>query len=358
MKKLLSLAIGLILVVALSACGGGDGDDESPAGEPASSGTGTFTFASYGGATQDNVNDVFLNPYAEENGIEIVNDGVDFAKLYSMVDSGNVTWDLAEVDGYFAIQACEDGKLEKLSDEVMEAIEAAGLPESAYSDCHVSPWYYSWILAYNGDLDQAPTSWDALLDQDTWPGKRTLWSVDQVGIFEGASLAAGVTADDLYPIDFGRMFGGLDEIKPDIIFTESLVDQVQQVFTGQATMGILAASRALDAKNAGEPIEILWDQQILSGDPYVVPKGAPNAQQAMEVLVEMLDTNKLVEFAQANGYGPSGSVGQEALAEAVPNCEEITTCPQYLESSFELSDQWWQENREEATERWEEWVGA
>lgn len=344
------------LTVGLAACGGGGSGDS--ANGASGSGSDSITFSSFGGATTDNVNSIYLEPFAKERDLQVLNDTVDFGKIYAMAKNNNVTWDVVQGDGYFARQACDDGVLEPLTPEVMKAIKEAGLPPETYSKCHVQPWSYSWVLAYNTDLEPAPDSWAALTDTETYPGGRSLWSVDQVGIFEAAELAAGTKPDDIYPIDFDTMFGSLDKIKDDIVYSESLVDQSKAIISGRAAMGVLTSSRALEPQEAGEPIGIRWDQQILTGDTFFVPKDAPNVDAAMDFLVEMLDTDKLVEFAIANGYGPNGTVAQKALAEKDPNCENITTCPKYLESAIRLSDKWWQEHREEATNRWQKWVGA
>lgn len=349
MKLLMPLAV-LGSVLALAACGGSESSSDS-------GGTGTLTLSSFGGATTDNLNEIYLKDFAEEKDLEVLNDTVDFGKIYSMVEADNVTWDVVQGDGYFARKACRDGVLEPLSEEVLQAAKDAGLPEDTYGKCHIQPWSYSWVLAYSTKLPQKPDSWSALTDTETYPGKRSLWSVDQVGIFEGAEMAAGVADADIYPIDFDTVFGELDKIKDDILFTESLVDQSEAIVSGKASMGILTSSRAREAADEGEPIDIRWEQQVLTGDTFFVPKGSPNASVAMEFLAEMLNTDKLVEFAQANGYGPNGTVAQEALKE-LPSCDGITTCPKYLPTAIRLSDEWWDTHREEATDRWKEWLGA
>jgi putative spermidine/putrescine transport system substrate-binding protein len=358
MRSLLVALATAICAVVLGACGGGGDDKDSSGSGDSGSATGTITFSSFGGATTDNVNDIYLDPFAEERGLDVLNDTVDYGKLYSMVQNDNVTWDVVQGDGYFAKQACADGILEPLSDEVLQAVKDAGLPKDSYGKCYIQPWSYSWVLAYSTDLDPAPTSWAALTDPETYPGGRTLWSVDQLGIFEAAEMAAGTPKADIYPIDFDVVFSQLDKIKDDVVYTESLVDQAQEIISGRASMGILTSSRALEAEEAGEPIAIRWEDQVLTGDTFFVPKGTPNVDAAMAFMADMLDTDKLVKFAIANGYGPNGTAAQAALAEELPDCKNITTCEAYRDSAVRLDDDWWFQHREEATKQWEDWVGA
>ena len=352
------LGLCCAMALALAACGDDNGSDDAGGSADAPKGTGSITLAGFGGTTQKALDEVFLRPFAKEKGLRPLDDAVDYAKLYSMVDSGNVTWDLVVADGWFAKQACDEGKAEPLTDVVKEAIEKAGLPEEYYGDCYIEPWSYSWVLAWRTDkIKQAPQSWAAFTDPGKFPGKRTAWSFDQVGLLEAATLAAGKSRDEVYPIEFDTVFGELDKIKKDIAFNESLQGQVTDLVSGRVTIGPITANRAVDAKAAGEPVDFRWEDQILTGEPYFVPKGSPNKDAAMELLASLLDTDKALEFAEKNKYGANGSVAQEALADK-PWCNTVTTCPEHLETAFRFSDDWWSENRKEVEREWKSWLGA
>jgi putative spermidine/putrescine transport system substrate-binding protein len=358
----LMLAMCCAVAVVVAGCGGSESTSDSStqaaadSAEPAK-GTGTLTLAGFGGTTQKALDKIFLQPFAEEKGLRPLDDAVDYGKLYSMVDAGKVTWDVAIADGWFARQACDEGKAEKLTDVVKQAIERAGLPEGSYNDCYIQPWSYSWVLAYSTDLAKKPTSWAAFTDTANYPGERTAWSFDQVGLYEAATLAAGKSVDEVYPLDFKTVFANLDKIKGKIAFSESLQQQITDLVTGRAKIGLVTANRAYDAKAAGEKVDFMWDQQILTGEPYFVPKGSPNKDAAMEFLASLLETDKLLAFAKANKYGPNGSVAQEELAKQ-SWCEQVTTCPSHLPTALKFSDDWWADNRKEAERQWKSWLGA
>ncbi len=356
----LILALGSCLAAgALVGCGGDgrSGSESAGSDAKASTGTGSLTLAGFGGTTQKALDKIFLQPFTEEKGLRPIDDSVDYAKLYSMVDAGKVDWDVVVADGWFARQACTDGKAEPLTDVVKQAIEKAGLPKTAYGDCYIQPWSYSWVLAWNTDLPTAPTSWAALTDTAKFPGERTAWSFDQVGLYEAAELAAGSDPADLYPIDYDTVFGELDKIKGKVAFSESLQQQVTDLVTGRAKIGLITANRAVDAKAAGEKVDFRWEQQILTGEPYLVPKGSPNKDAAMEFLASMLETDKLLAFAKENKYGPNGTTAQAELKDQ-PWCETVTTCPTHLPEAVQFSDDWWAQNRDEATKKWKSWLGA
>ncbi len=361
LRRLLIVALCCGVTASVAACGSSDSDKGSGTtaakAEKAEKGTGSLTLAAFGGTTQKSLDKIFLQPFTQEKGLKALDDSMDYGKLYSMVDAGRVTWDVTVADGWFARQACEEGKAEPLTDAVKDAIKRAGLPESNYGECHIEPWSYSWVLAYRTDLPKKPTSWAAFTDIAGYPGDRTAWSYDQVGLFEAASLAAGTAPDDIYPIDHKTVFSELDKIKGKVAFTDSLQQQITDLVTGRAKIGLVTSNRAVDAKAAGEKVDFTWEQQILAGEPYFVPKGSPNKEAAMEFLITMLDTDKALAFAEANKYGPNGTVAQAELKDK-PWCDTVTTCPDHLPSSIRLSDDWWAENRKEATKEWKSWLGS
>ena len=166
---------------------------------------------------------------------------------------------------------------------------------------------------------------------------------------------AGAPTSDPYPIDIQASLDQYDRIRDDIIFTDSFSQQTQQLVSGAVTMGITPHSRTLDAKNAGEPVDVVWDGQVVVGDAFWVPKDAPNEDAAMAALASFLNTDRLVEFAKVHKYGPNGEVAREAdhRPARVP---EINTCGDKLENAIQVNDTWWKDNREEITAAWEQWL--
>ena len=128
-------AVAAVALVTLSTgCGSGSGSG---------SGSGaTLTFVSTGGAFQDHQNDAWLKPYTAKTGTKFRNDGpTNGAKLKTMVESGNITWDILDQFPSFAMQYC--GKyLEKLDFSI---IDRSAYPPNVVSDCAV-PAYFSTTM--------------------------------------------------------------------------------------------------------------------------------------------------------------------------------------------------------------------
>ncbi|NBS01447.1 MAG: ABC transporter substrate-binding protein, partial [Rhizobiales bacterium] len=70
----------------------------------------------FGGGFQDNARKHLFQGYATEKGVKVTDDvyNGEMAKLYSMVKSGDITFDVIMVEAPEMVRACEDGVLEKL----------------------------------------------------------------------------------------------------------------------------------------------------------------------------------------------------------------------------------------------------
>lgn len=143
----------------------------------------------------------------------MVQDGpTDYGKLKAMVESGNVQWDVVDVEADFALRAAAEGLLEPLDFKV---IQRDKIDPRFVSDYGVGSFFFSFVLGYNeGKLGAAkPQDWTALFDTKTYPGKRALYKWPSPGVLELALLADGVAADKLYPLDLDRAFKKLDTIR-------------------------------------------------------------------------------------------------------------------------------------------------
>src|SRR5690625_6100755 len=145
------LLLGLVsMLVLLAACGGGD--DKTTDSEGGSSDE--IVFANWGGSTEEIQMESWAEPYTEETGVKVVSDKVDYGKLKAMVDSGDVTWDVADVELDFAYQAAKEGLLEPIDFDI---IDKDKLDEDLVSDHGVGIFSYAIVNAYNTNEDRKST---------------------------------------------------------------------------------------------------------------------------------------------------------------------------------------------------------
>jgi Spermidine/putrescine-binding periplasmic protein len=94
--------------------------------------------------------------------------------------------------------------------------------------------------------------------------------------------------DKLYPMDVDRAFKSLDKIRPSVTTWWKEGAEGQQLFADKVvTIGDVFNGRIGNLQKKGMPLDIEWNQGKLQLDYWVIPKGAPNQQNAQ----------KFIEFA-------------------------------------------------------------
>lgn len=349
LKKVIWLLSSVLLLVFTAACGSDDseGNDDS---ENSLEDTDSITFVSWGGTTQEAQEKYWGESFTDETGVAVNGDDTDYGKLKAMVESGDVIWDVIDVEADFAHQAEKDGLLEELDFDI---IDKENLDEDFVSDYFVGSFAYSFVNAYNTDeIDGDTEGWESFFDTDTFPGKRTAYQWPTAGVFEMALLADGVDPDDLYPIDFDRAFDKLDEIKSDIEWWDTGAQSQQLLASGEANMGHVWNGRMYSLIKDDEPIEIDWENNIKSGDVLVVPKGAKNKEAAMEFIANATSPEAQADFANETAYTPINTEADDMVDEDL--------FP-YLSSEHEdnqvvLDLDYWATEVDEILDEWNEWL--
>ncbi len=90
-----------------------------------------------------------------------------------------------------------------------------------------------------------------------------------------------------------RAFAKLDTIKDSVVWWEAGAQPPQLLADGEVVMTTAYNGRIFNAAvGEGQPFEILWDGQILDFDLFVIPKGAPNLENAMKYITFATDTQR------------------------------------------------------------------
>ncbi|MEF0941720.1 polyamine ABC transporter substrate-binding protein [Rhizobium sp. BR 362] len=310
----------------------------------------TLVFTSWGGTTQDAQKAAWANPFTDKTGIVVAQDGpTDYGKLKAMVEAGQVSWDVVDVEGDYAAQAGKDGLLEKLDFSV---IDKSKLDPRFVTDYSVGSFYYSFVIGCNADAVKAcPKTWADLFDTAKFPGKRTFYKWSAPGVIEAALLADGVPADKLYPLDLDRAFKKLDTIKSDIIWWSSGAQSQQLLAAAEAPFGSLWNGRMTALAASGIKTETSWDKNITAADSLVIPKGAPNLESAMKFIAIATSAQPQADLAKATGYAPinldSAKLMDPATAKTLPD--------QQTASQVNASMAYWAENRDAIGKRWYAW---
>lgn len=312
----------------------------------------SLSFVSWGGTTQDAQKQAWAEPFSKATGIHVVQDGpTDYGKLKAMVESGNVQWDIVDVEADFALRAASEGLLEPLDFSV---IQRDKIDPRFVSDHGVGSFYFSFVLGYNqGKLgSKAPQDWTALFDTTNYPGKRALYKWPSPGVLELALLADGVPADQLYPLDLDRAFKKLDTIKKDIVWWGGGAQSQQLLASGEASLGQFWNGRIYALQQDGAPVGVSWKQNLVMADFLVIPKGAKNKEAAMKFLANASSAKGQADFANLTAYAPVNvdSVGQ-LKGDLAPNLPTA-----YAKDQITLDYAYWAKNGPAIAARWNEWL--
>lgn len=280
------------------------GADICTAPPTAKAGT-TLTFASYGGVYQEAQRKGWLEPYTKLTGVTFTeSEDSANATIKSQVESGQVTWDVVDVGNDFGLEANAD---------VLEPLDFSLIKKDEILDGFVGPYRvaditYGVVLAYRTDktAGQVPQGWADFFDLTKFPGKRGMYDYSAGGIFEIALMADGVAPKDLYPLDVPRAIKKLDTIKDQLVFWPGGAKSQELIGSGEVAMSLMWNGRAWSAKHLdNKPVDIQWNQQLLTSDYLVVPKGTPNKDEAMKFIAWATCAQNNAAPSQYIPYGPT-----------------------------------------------------
>lgn len=128
---------------------------------------------SFGGAYQEALHKAVFEPFAAKTGTKIVEQeyGGEIAKIKAMIEFGNTTIDVVDVDAPTLMQGCDEGIFDRI-DWSKIGDRKEWLPGTS-SECGVGSIVYATVLAYDGaKLAVGPTTIADLFDTKKFPGKR------------------------------------------------------------------------------------------------------------------------------------------------------------------------------------------
>jgi putative spermidine/putrescine transport system substrate-binding protein len=321
---------------------------------PRADGT-TLTFASYGGAYQKAQHDGWLVPYSELTGVTFSeSEDSSNATIKSQVENNAVEWDIVDVGNDFGLDANAD-LLEPLD---YTKIHKDEIIEGFASTYRVADITYGVVLAYNTDKTggKVPEGWADYFDLTKFPGTRGVYDYSAGGIFEIALMADGVSPADFkpggpaYPLDLDRATAKLDTIKDSLAFWGSGAESQDLIGKGEYTMSLMWNGRAYSAKNIdGKPVEIQWNQQIVTADFFVVPKGTPNKDAAMDFIAWATCAENNAAPSNYIPYGPTNTLAEPA-ADKVPDLSVSNA-----DNAAYFDDAWYVENAQMIEDAYQAW---
>ncbi len=317
------------------------------------------TVISFGGANQKAQAKAFYEPYAAANGSKVVPGEYngEQAKIKAMVDTGNVSWDVVELESPELVRGCEEGIYEPL-DYSRIAPKAAFLP-SAVSECGIGIFVWSTVLAYDADkLKTAPTSWADFWDVKKFPGKRGMRKGAKFTL-EFALIADGVAPADVYKVlatkeGVDRAFKKLDQIKPHIQWWEAGAQPPQFLASGDVVMSSAYNGRIATAQKEGKNLKIVWSGSVYDVDYWAIPSGSPKRDEAYKFIAFASRPENQKVYSSAIPYGPTHNkaIGLVDAKQAA----NLPTAPANLKDAVASNTVFWVEHGEDLEQRFNAWA--
>ncbi|WPC04925.1 ABC transporter substrate-binding protein [Pseudomonas benzenivorans] len=326
----------------------------------------SLTVVSWGGAYGAAQKNHMIDPFQKDTGIKVLfedySGGV--AEMKAQVESGNIQWDVVDVEVIDLERACSEGLLESIPRDILPAgadgtpAEQDFIPEALASECAIGNIVWSVVFAYNKDtVGSTPAaSIEDFFDTQKIPGKRAMRKRPQVNM-EWALLADGVAPEEVYevlatPEGQQRALDKLATIKNDIVWFDSWSQAPQLLNDGGAVLVQSANGRFYDAiRQENKPFVIVWDGHVYDLDAWSVLKGSPKKDLAFKFIAYATQSKPLAGMSDV-AYGPtrksSAPMMDPAAAPHLPTA--------HLDKGLQAGSEFWADYGESLGEKFNEWL--
>lgn len=326
-----------------------------------------LTMVSWGGAYTRSQILAFVRPYQQQTGkqITVIDYSGGLTDLRKQVRSLNFKWDIIDLELSDALRACEEGLLEPISPQVLEAPPDGSAVESDFiagslTPCAIGTVIWSTVIAFDpAVLPETPQRLEDFFDTERFPGHRGLRKTPKANL-EWALLADGVPADRIYATleteaGLQRAFTKLNSIKPLLIWWVDGIEAPYLLESKQVVMTSAYNGRIEDANaGRGAALEILWDRQIWNIDLFGIPRDNPNAEQALDFIRFATRSDRLAEQARHIPYGP---VRKSALQLMDSETRlHLPTASSNFDNALQIDARWWAQHFNRINHRFQKWL--
>lgn len=270
---------------------------------------GEVVFSSWGGSFQDALRSAMLEPAAEALNITVKEDTTNgIQDVRAQITAGAVAWDVTEQD----LPSCEtlsrEGALELIDYSI---VDTTGIPEELIHENYIGFINFTKVIAYRKDaFDGAgPSNWAEFWDLENFPGKRGMHGKVNYNL-EAALMADGVAKDDVYDVlateeGKARAWAKLAEIAPEVtVWYRGGSQSAQLLRDGEVDVIHMGHNRVESVIESGIDVAYAFDGGTMDVDCLLVPKGAPNVENAMRLINELISAEAQARLAVTMPLGP------------------------------------------------------
>jgi putative spermidine/putrescine transport system substrate-binding protein len=348
LRKRLVTATAVLPLALVTACGGGD-DGSASASEGGDLEGQQMVFVNYGGAGLEAAQQGWLDPFSEQTGVEFATDGpTDPAKIRTMVEAGQTTWDVVDID--VSVGGAECGTLfdERPDDFDLSEIN----PDYVTDDCGVPIILQTVGVVYNAELygDNPPTSAEDFMDVENFPGKRIFFNYP-VGTVEPLLMADGAAPDEVFPLDWSRVEAAYDELGSEATPLDALAQMNEAVEAGDFGMCLCYLGRIATSVEKGADVGVLWDKVYYAWDGLYAVTGSQAPEAQWEFIQYIATAQGQNPYYEILPYGPT-TIGdppevKEEFEDFLPQFNE-----DQIQQEYAYDVDYWTDNIAADTEEW------
>ena len=329
----------------------------------------SLTVVSWGGAYTRSQIEAYHKPFTKKTGIAITSEDYNggLARIKAQVESGNITWDVVDLETSDVIRGCDDDLLVRVDASMLPPAPDGTPAEEDFIpgtllDCAVGGVIWSTVIAFDQTRfprADRPRALRDFFNVERFPGKRGLRKSPRVNI-EWALIADGVPTDQVYevlvtPEGVDRAFAVLDRIKPHVVWWEAGAQPPQLLADGEVVMTSAYNGRLYNAIfKEKKPFFIIWDSQVWDVDFWGIVKGTGNLEAALEFVKFSTDTIRLADQAKYISYGPVRRSSMDKVnAKVKPH---LPTSPDNFSNALRNDFDWWADHQQEMDERFTTWL--
>ena len=330
----------------------------------------TLTVVSWGGPYADAQRTAFIDAFEAETGIEVKMDefGGGLARVRAQARTQDVYWDVVDLEFADVVLGCEEGLLHRFDADEFPAPDGTLARDDyysdAYSECGVAGVIYSTVIAYNAQAypKTPPTSVADFFDVKRFPGKRGMRRTPLANL-ELALMADGVkNVYQALDTEAGRAkaFAKLDVVKPHVLWWDVAAQAVQMLASGEVAMATTFNGRVFhEAVIEKQPIEIIWDGEVLDSSQFAIVAGTPRLAAAKRFAEFVSRPESMAALARQMPFNParrSANVlvtGDSAIG--IDMQRYLPASEEHLRQGLWYDWPWWHDNLDELTERFTAW---
>ncbi|MEQ9259648.1 MAG: ABC transporter substrate-binding protein [Roseovarius sp.] len=316
-----------------------------------------LTIVGFGGGYQDSAREHLFEAYEAATGTAVSDDvyNGEMAKIYGMVETGNVTYDIIMVEAPELVRGCEDGVFAPIDYSV---ISADKFIDGATHECGVGGTGWGAAMFFDkARHPNGPSNFVEFWDVENFPGMRAMRTGPKMTL-EAALMADGVAKADVYDVlatDEGveRAFAKLDEIKDNMIWWKSGAQPLQLIGSGEVDYAFGYTGRIIRANDEGADYQLNWNTLLYSIDYWTVVAGSPMMDEAMKMIDWITDAEPLRAQAAVWPISPANKEvnADPALQEANPGM-----VLNHSEEGLFISTEFWIEHGDELEAKFTSWA--